>query len=180
MAPVPPDIPEYDPSQWKHWVDADGDCRDTRQEVLVRESLSEVAFETDGRCRVEKGQWYGAFTRTRVNNPAELDVVRRVPLQNAHLSGGWAWPTEKKEEYANYLGVQIHLVAAAASANRSRGAKGPEEWRPPDRVFWCEYALYWSAVKTRWELTMSREEANAVKEMLDTCPGEVKVIELKR
>ena len=179
VAPVPPDIPEYGRSQWKHWVDADGDCRDTRQEVLVRESLSEVEFETDSRCRVATGWWHGAFTRTRVNNPSELDVAHRVPLQNAHRSGGWAWPAEKKEEYANYLEVNLHLVAVTASINRSRGSKGPEEWRPPDRVLWCEYALYWSAVKTRWELTMGREEANAVREMLDTCPGEVKVIELK-
>ena len=29
VAPVPPDIPEYDHSQWKHWGDADGDCQDT-------------------------------------------------------------------------------------------------------------------------------------------------------
>ena len=26
VAPIPPDIPEYDHSQWKHWRDADGDC----------------------------------------------------------------------------------------------------------------------------------------------------------
>jgi len=179
VAPVPPDVPEYDRSQWKHWVDADGDCQDTRQEVLVRESLSEVAFETDGRCRVETGWWHGAFTRTRVNNPSDLDIDHRVSLRNAHRSGGWTWPAEKKEEYANYLDVNLHLVAVTASANRSREAKGPEEWRPPDQVFWCEYALYWSAVKTKWELMMSREEANAVREMLDTCPGEVRVIELK-
>ena len=179
VAPVPPDIPEYDHSQWKHWADADGDCQDTRQEVLIRESLSEVTFETDGRCLVETGWWHGAFTRTRVNNPSELDIDHRVPLQNAHQSGGWAWPTEKKEEYANHLDLQLHLVAVAASVNRSRGAKGPEEWRPPDEVFWCEYAQYWSAVKAKWELTMTGEEANAVKEMLDTCPGEVRVIELQ-
>ena len=179
VAPVPPDIPEYDRSQWKHWVDADGDCQDTRQEVLVRESLSEVAFETDGRCRVETGWWHGAFTRTRVNNPSDLDIDHRVPLRNAHRSGGWTWPAEKKEEYANYLDVNLHLVAVDASVNRSRGAKGPEEWRPPDQAFWCEYALYWSAVKIKWELTMTREEAKAVREMLDTCPGEVRVIELK-
>ena len=179
VAPVPPDIPEYDRSQWKHWVDADGDCQDTRQEVLVRESRSEVAFETDSRCRVETGWWNGDFTRMRVNDPSELDITHRVPLQNAHRSGGWAWPAEKKEEYANYLDVNLHLVAATASVTRSRGEKGPEEWRPPDQVFWCEYALYWSAVKTKWELTMSREEANSVREMLDTCPGEVRVIELK-
>ena len=124
VAPVPPDIPEYDHSQWKHWVDEDGDCQDTRQEVLVRESLSEVAFETDKRCRVETGWWHGAFTRTRVNNASELDVVHWVPLQNAHRSGGWAWPTGKKKEYANYLDVNLHLVVVTTSVNRSRGQRG--------------------------------------------------------
>ena len=46
VAQIPTDIPEYDRSQWKHWTDEDGDCQDARQEVLVAESLDEVAFET--------------------------------------------------------------------------------------------------------------------------------------
>ena len=57
VADIPAGIPEYDRSEWRHWVDADGDCRDARQEVLIAESLEPVEYEDDRQCRVESGRW---------------------------------------------------------------------------------------------------------------------------
>ena len=62
IAPIPSDIVEYNRSQWKHWIDEDGDCQDARQEALISESLVEVTFESERKCRVAMGRWYGAFT----------------------------------------------------------------------------------------------------------------------
>ena len=175
VAPIPADIPDYDRGDWKHWVDEDGDCQDTRQEVLVAESLDQVTFETDRECRVETGRWFGAFTGVYVDDPGDLDIDHLVPLKNAHLSGGWRWDAEMREEYANFLGEENHLIAVTAGANRSKGAKGPEEWGPPEQSYFCQYATDWTEVKARWDLTMTKVESEIVMDMLGTCedPPEV-------
>ena len=158
VAPIPADIPEYSRSQWKHWIDEDGDCQDARQEALISESLAEVTFEPERKCRVATGRWYGAFASVYVEAPGDLDIDHLVPLKNAHDSGGWAWSSARKEQYANYLGDPDHLIAVTKGANRSKGAKGPEEWRPPDEGYWCQYATDWTEVKMEWGLTMTQRE----------------------
>ena len=92
-----------------------------------------------------------------------------VPLKNAHNSGGWAWGPAMKEEYANNLGDDDHLIAVQDRANQSKGTKGPDEWMPPDESYWCHYATDWTEVKARWDLTMTEPEAEAVALMLETC-----------
>ena len=147
----------------------DGDCQDARQEALIAESLVSVTFETDRKCRVETGRWFGVFDGHHLENVGYVDVDHMVPLQNAHLSGAWAWNPAMKEEYANYLEDPDHLIAVASRANRSKGARGPEEWMPPDETYWCDYAVNWAEIKAWWELTMTDAEAEAVVEMLQRC-----------
>ena len=47
---------------------------------------------------------------------------------------------------------------------------------PPDEGYRCEYAFHWTDVKTMWQLKMTKAEADAVMEMLSTCPVEVNVL----
>ena len=91
-----------------------------------------------------------------------------APLKIAHNSGRWAWSAEDKEKYVNYLGNDDSLIAATAGTNRSKGTKGPEEWGPTDRQYWCEYALDWTEIKAKWGLTMTQIEAEIVMDMLYT------------
>ena len=82
-----------------------------------------------------------------------------------------------KEAYANYLEDPAHLVTISARHNRSKGARGPEEWAPPDNSLWCDYATDWAEIKQRWRLTMTPRESEIVMDMLHTCedPPEIEI-----
>ena len=169
IAATPEDLPYYDRRQWRHWVDADGDCQDARQEVLVEESVGIIIFTDVDQCRVASGRWVAPFTGTVVTDPSKLDIDHLVPLANAHRSGGHAWDADRKRAYANDLSDAAHLVAVTASANRSKGARGPEAWQPPDESYWCQYGRDWIAVKAEWELTVTPAEFKALGGILETC-----------
>ena len=115
------------------------------------------------------GQWWAPHMGHHLGNPSHIDVDHHVPLKNAHLSGGWRWDAATKEAYANDLTNPDHLVAISARHNRSKGARGPEEWAPPDNALWCDYATDWAEIKERWNLTMTAVESEIVMDMLGTC-----------
>ncbi len=169
IAVVPPDLPKYDRSSWRHWTDEDKDCQNARQEVLIAESAVAVTYEPDDRCRVATGLWEGPYTGKSVNYPSDLDVDHMVPLENAHRSGAWSWSRERKREYANHLEYENHLIATTSGANRSKGSKGPERWRPPLEDYWCVYAIDWVTIKNDWGLSVTEAEYSALFEMLATC-----------
>ncbi|MYC29396.1 MAG: DUF1524 domain-containing protein [Chloroflexi bacterium] len=169
------DLPTYSRMDWKHWVDVDGDCQDTRAEVLIAESSAATAFASDRGCRVIAGSWSGLYTGRRFSDAAELDIDHLVPLKNAHLSGGWRWDAERKEDYANSMEANYHLVAVYKGENRAKGARGPEEWQPPDESYHCLYALQWIGVKAAWGLTATAAEWSALEEMLSKCDAPISI-----
>lgn len=172
ISPTNTQIP-YDRDEWKHWIDADDDCQNTRHEVLLSESNLAPEFKDSRQCDVVTGSWTDPYTREAITNPRDLDIDHMVPLVNAHKSGGYAWDQKRKREYANSLAYAGHLIAVSASANRSKGGKGPDEWRPPNTEYWCQYALDWVTIKWEWDLTATETEADALSEMLATCETRV-------
>ena len=162
---------DYDRDDWgSGWSDDDSDCINTRHEVLALESLLQAEMDPSG-CKVIGGQWFAAFTGTYVHDPGSLDIDHFVPLANAHASGGWAWSSADKRDYYNDLSDPQHLIAVTASANRSKGSRGPDQWKPPDSSYWCQYAYSWADIKARWGLTVTNSEMNALQAMLNGCDG---------
>ena len=169
ISEIAADLLKYDRGDWKHWIDEDRDCQNTRHEVLIEESLKEVTFKSAKQCQVATGEWLDPYTGDTVTDATKLDVDHMIPLKNAHDSGGWAWDKDKKAAYANEMGYVDHLIAVTASANRKKGARGPEEYKPANQDYWCDYAIDWVQIKVDWELSATKAEWEALQEMLKTC-----------
>jgi len=167
---IPPSMPPYRRSDWPQWTDADGDCQDTRQEVLIRDSAVPVHFADAKRCVVASGIWADPYSGDIVTDATQLAVDHLVPLGNVHRAGGWLWDAARREQYVNDLSDRDHLVAVRRDLHQAKGEKGPEQWKPPRQGEWCSYARAWKRIKERWQLAMTAAEFAAVSEMEATCP----------
>ena len=158
-----PAVSAYDRKEWHPgWRDADGDCQNTRHEVLAEESLIPVTLSPDG-CKVIAGQWLDPYSGKIFTVPRELDIDHLVPLKEAHISGGSDWNTEKKRRYANDLSSPATLLAVSRSENLLKGAKDPSKWLPPNHAYRCEYVRLWKEIKARWGLRSDATEKKALK-----------------
>ncbi|MDQ0784528.1 hypothetical protein [Streptomyces sp. B3I8] len=68
----------YQRSAFKHWVDADRDGCNTRNEVLKAEAVT--APEQAAGCELSGGRWYSAYSNTYVDAPRGLDIDHLVSV----------------------------------------------------------------------------------------------------
>jgi hypothetical protein len=150
----------------KGWADVDGDCQDSRQEVLIQESIVPVVLSTDG-CQVTMGLWHDPYTALTFTNPSDLDIDHLVPLKEAHDSGAWLWSLDAKRSYANNITNPLVLIAVDDNTNQSKGDRDPAGWLPPNVSYRCDYAKSWIAVKQTYGLTMDAAEESAINKILN-------------
>ena len=170
--PVSPERGDgYDRDAFRHWVDADGNGCDAREEVLIVERMA----GTVSGCTVVGGRWRSAYDGVETSNPSTFDVDHRVPLADAWASGAWRWTDERREQFANDLAFGPSLIAVTASSNRSKGDRDPAEWMPPLPSQRCGYVKQWIAVKYRWGLAVDATEKSALARMLQGCSPMMRV-----
>lgn len=160
---------EYSRKEWKHWIDADHDCQNTRQEVLIAESITPVTFKDEKHCTVISGEWHDPYTGEIVADPKKLDVDHMVPLAETWRSGGYSWSSEKKKQFANDISNPQHLIAVTARANRQKSDKDPANWLPPLESYRCKYVTDWVQIKKNHHLTVDTKEKLAIQAVLAHC-----------
>jgi hypothetical protein len=140
------------------WLDRNGDCQDTRSEVLQDESSVPVTHWGSSTCNaVRTGRWVSWYDdKTSTNATQDLQIDHVVALSEAWDSGAWAWTKAKRKRYANDLGFAWTLDAVTGSLNQAKLDHDPVDWLPDHHV--CKYARHWIAIKYRWKLSIDTEE----------------------
>jgi len=156
----------YDRGTWKHWEDFDGDCQNTRHELLIASSEVPVTFTQTSGCTVATGQWLGSYTGSTYTLASDIDIDHVIPLNYAHLHGGAVWSPFVKKLFAN---DPENLLAVDDGENQSKSAKGPSEWMPRDVSNHCEYARKWDFLMNKYELVLGAEDLAAVGQVLKGC-----------
>lgn len=154
----------YEKSQFGGW--SHDDCVSTRVQVLLDTAVGKV--RQPDRCSVTAGVWVDRWTGKKITDPKKIQIDHTVPKANAWRSGAWAWSRNKLRRYMNDRATD-HLVVTSARTNNRKGDDSPDEWKPPDRSTWCDYAHAWVRIKKKWELTTTAVEWKALKEMAATC-----------
>lgn len=153
----------------QRWADIDRNGCDQRNDALRAAGRDVQTKPGTHDCVVLQATIDDPYTGseiTFVKGENTVDIDHVVPLSRAWRQGAADWPAERREEFAN---TADNLVAVDASANRSKGDDGPEEWMPDaDR---CSYAVRWVEVKTQFELSVAPREKQALTDELATCEG---------
>jgi hypothetical protein len=157
----------YVRSKFKHWTDADGDCFNTRAEVLQLESTT--ATTNNSSCTIKTGEWFSPYDNTTFTEASKLDVDHMVPLKEAWDSGANLWDSGSREQYANDLGYAGSLIAVSLGSNRSKSDQDIAQWLPKNTAYQCTYVSVWVSIKWRWSLKVDAVEKAAIVNALKSC-----------
>ena len=159
------------------WTDATGQrlghngC-DTRSD-LYRTTLRDVVIKagTNG-CVPERGVLDDPYTGqtliyTRSSAAPTIEADHVYPLKAAWDAGAWAWPPQRRIDFAN--DIDLELIAVSASANHAKGDSGPGSWLPPNQRFRCGYLARYLQVAVKWELSITTKDAAAVRAAVTDC-----------
>jgi len=146
------------------WADTDGDCQNTRAEILVNTSTSTIEYKNSDSCLVIRGRWISSFTGHIFFEASKLDIDHLVPLKWAWDRGASAWTQSKREAFAN---DPRNLLVVEANLNRQKGANGPDRWLPPHGV--CGYIARFERVRRIYQLELQQTEITSYSKLLSDC-----------
>jgi hypothetical protein len=142
---------------------------DTRDDILAVQLRHLV--RPDG-CKVTSGDETDHYTGTSlfyVRGRSTVDMDHVVALGDAWQKGAQQLAATLRQRLAN---DPLNLLAVSASANRAKGDADAASWLPKVKSYRCAYVARQVAVKYRYSLWVTAAERDAIRRILETCPGQ--------
>lgn len=176
---------KYDPysrkKQFGSWVKQKNKntCYNVRAQVLIRDSHKPVIFK-ENNCTVKEGLWIDPYSTKTVTDAQEIQIDHMVPLKEAYISGAYAWDQQTRCMFGNYLGYPFHLLSVYGEENNQKSDKGPQEYLPPNEKYTCTYLKNWLFIKALWNLNLSPDEENQIKNLISKNNCDLKKFKIRR
>lgn len=165
--PTPPEkysrVEQFGPA----WKDVDHNGCDTRNDILARDLIVRGMRNS---CVVTAGQLADPYSGTWIDfskkEASKVQIDHVVALENAWQSGAYNLTQEDREALAN---DPDNLLAVNGHDNMAKGSKSADQWMPPNTTYACTYASKQVQIKTRYALTVTTSEKQALADALATC-----------
>ncbi len=147
---------------------------DTRNDILNRDLVDKTLVAIK-RCpvAVATGTLHDPYTNAVVpfvrgnQTGASVQIDHIVPLALAWDLGARDWPDDLRLRFAN---DPANLLAVAGKPNQDKGDQEPAHWMPPNRAFWCQYAVQFVEVLRGYALPVDAASAGVLRDAAGTCP----------
>jgi hypothetical protein len=151
-----------------------GPC-DVRNHILNRD-LNDVKTVSETECTVLSGTLADPYTGktiffvrgSQTSDDVQIDHV--VALSDAWQKGAQQLSAQRRIEFSN---DPLNLLAVDGPANQQKGDGDAATWLPSNKSYRCRYVARQIAVKSKYTLWVTRAEHDAMRRILDTCPGQL-------
>lgn len=164
----------YSREQFGNGWDMAGGC-DIRNKILMRD-LTNIKTRSETDCTVLSGILDDPYTGkiiefargTTSSSAVQIDHV--VALSDAWQKGAQQLSAQKRAELAN---DPLDLLAVDGPSNVQKGDGDAATWLPANKAYRCRYVARQIAVKAKYFLWVTEAERNAMRGILNSCPGQL-------
>lgn len=183
------DVPGYDNNQssgsFRFPEDVDDDAYGSKADmwdvIYMRDFDPATIRSDDGDVSygvLRNDPYSGKDVTYEKGGASDIDIEHVVARSEAWDSGASEWTQAQRDAFAN---DPLELLAVSSGGNRAHGEKDAAGWLPSVGVkstgvnnpaYDCYYVARQIAVKDKYDLSVDKDEKNAMSDVLATCPAQ--------
>ena len=166
------------PDDWAQANDNPGDYSTTRDTILARD-MTDVTY--NDKHQVATGTLHDPYTGTTINFKRGQTTSNAVQIDHV-VAFGEAWESglgdDDEQTIERYYNDPYVLLAVDGPSNNGKQDSDAAEWLPfkvdadGKDTYDCYYVARQIAVKDKYDLSVDKDEKNAMSDVLATCPAQ--------